>query len=121
MIETNLALICACLPGCKLPLAYLFPAQFSSSAATTEPRAPALDEEKAAPAAPRARPASRPLSRPPAVSKKVGKSPLSRSAVWEEDEKGLGDLAPPPTINPDRTHRRSSMFRDAYVWLNTMV
>ena len=29
MIEENLAIICACLPVCRLPLAYLFPTHFS--------------------------------------------------------------------------------------------
>lgn len=31
MIEENLAIICACLPVCRLPLAYAFPAYFSST------------------------------------------------------------------------------------------
>ncbi|KAK3341982.1 integral membrane protein [Lasiosphaeria hispida] len=31
MIEENLAIICACLPVCRLPLAYIFPTHFSSS------------------------------------------------------------------------------------------
>ncbi|KAK0630307.1 hypothetical protein B0T17DRAFT_488588 [Bombardia bombarda] len=31
MIEINMAIICACLPVCRLPLAYVFPAHFSSN------------------------------------------------------------------------------------------
>ncbi|KAK3329282.1 hypothetical protein B0H66DRAFT_579121 [Apodospora peruviana] len=31
MVEQNLAIICACLPVCRLPLAYAFPAYFSGS------------------------------------------------------------------------------------------
>ncbi|KAK0719256.1 hypothetical protein B0H67DRAFT_149527 [Lasiosphaeris hirsuta] len=31
MIEENLAIICACLPVCRLPLAYIFPTHFSLS------------------------------------------------------------------------------------------
>ncbi|KAK3393920.1 hypothetical protein B0H63DRAFT_30854 [Podospora didyma] len=30
MIEQNFAIICACLPVCRLPLSYIFPTQFSS-------------------------------------------------------------------------------------------
>lgn len=34
MIEMNLAIVCACLPTCRLPLAYAFPAYFSSTDST---------------------------------------------------------------------------------------
>ncbi|KAK1828907.1 integral membrane protein [Podospora conica] len=116
IIETNLALICACLPGCKLPLTYLFPAQFSgSSAATNESKAQAVDEE-----APEVTPFPRreaPRSRPGTANKKAGRSQLSISSTTNDNGKGLDDLPMPPRLNPDRTNRRSSMFRDAYVWL----
>ncbi|KAF7545136.1 hypothetical protein G7Z17_g9410 [Cylindrodendrum hubeiense] len=35
MVEENVAIICACLPMCRMPLAFLFPAVFASKAATS--------------------------------------------------------------------------------------
>ncbi|KAK7420458.1 hypothetical protein QQZ08_010372 [Neonectria magnoliae] len=35
MIEENVAIICACLPMCRMPLAFLFPAVFASKAASS--------------------------------------------------------------------------------------
>ena len=119
IIETNLALLCACLPGCKLPLAYLFPAQFSSSAVTSESKAQVVDEET-----PEVTPFPRreaPRSRPGTANRKSTYSAHGKSqpsfASFANANKGLDDLAPPRKLNPDRSNRRSSMFRDAYVWL----
>jgi hypothetical protein len=36
MIEMNVAIICACLPMCRLPLAYLFPATLGSTAKSSD-------------------------------------------------------------------------------------
>lgn len=42
MIEINLAIVCACLPVCRLPLAYAFPAYFSSTDSTKNQPAVAM-------------------------------------------------------------------------------
>ena len=46
MIEENLAIICACLPVCRLPLAYAFPAYFSSTDSTKGLAASSLNKDR---------------------------------------------------------------------------
>ncbi|KAK3937530.1 integral membrane protein [Diplogelasinospora grovesii] len=46
MIEENVAIICACLPVCRLPLAYLFPTQFSSTGSSSSKKSVGCDSSQ---------------------------------------------------------------------------
>ncbi|KAK3356460.1 integral membrane protein [Lasiosphaeria hispida] len=113
IIEANLAIICACLPVCKLPLGLVFPAQFPAKT-TIE-----LEAEYRESPAPRSQ--SGALNR---LSRFIGKKPAEtahdkETGVWDE-EKGDLDLPLPPSINPGNP-RRVSTIREAYVWLSTVI
>ncbi|KAK0702370.1 hypothetical protein B0H67DRAFT_500441 [Lasiosphaeris hirsuta] len=113
IIEANLAVICACLPVCKLPLGLVFPAQFPAKTAIE------LEAEYLESPPPRSQPGA--LNR---LSRFIGKKPAEtandkETGGWDE-EKGDLDLPLPPSINPNNP-RRVSTIREAYVWLSTVI
>lgn len=94
MIEMNVAIICACLPMCRLPLAYLFPATLGTAGKSTSDASeqsgaalsgcksrdgPRADEEKGARA---------PAVCVRAASEEIMLRPMSRRAPEEDAPAG---------------------------------
>ncbi|KAK0611021.1 hypothetical protein B0T14DRAFT_317483 [Immersiella caudata] len=115
VIETNLAILCGCIPVYRPLMAYLLPKQF----ATTSKIRPGDNRRNTLAVFSRSQVSLAPSAR----AKRASVMPHKAPGGWDHDsEKGLDDLPLPPGIkDPNAPPRRSSMLRDAYVWLNTVV
>jgi hypothetical protein len=111
IIEANLAILCGCLPVYRPLMAYIFPKQF----ATTSKIRPGDNRRNTLAVFSR--------SEVSLATRRASVMPHKAAGGWDHDsEKGLDDLPLPPGIrDPNAPPRRSSMLRDAYVWLNTVI
>ncbi|KAK5659235.1 hypothetical protein OQA88_1327 [Cercophora sp. LCS_1] len=110
IIEANLALICGCIPVYRPLLAPIFPAQFSRS--TIKP----ADNRRQtlAPTRSEVSLANRP--------RKTGINGSKAGGSEADLEKGFDDLPLPPFIkDPNGPPKRSSVIRDAYVWMTGVM
>lgn len=114
IIEANLAILCGCVPVFRPLLAPIFPSQFSRS--TIKPAdnrrhtlAPCRSETSLA----------RSITAKKLAGIRHSKAVDSRTDL---EKVAFEDLPPPPFVrDPNGPPRRSSMLRDAYVWLSTVV
>jgi hypothetical protein len=115
IIETNLAILCGCVPVYRPLMAYILPKQF----ATTSKIRPGDNRRNTLAVFSRSQVSLAPSAR----AKRASIMPHKAPGGWDHDsEKGLDDLPLPPGIkDPNAPPRRSSMLRDAYVWLNTVI
>lgn len=81
MIEENLAIICACLPVCRLPLAYAFPAYFSSTDSTKGLATSSLNKDRQSYAS--------------TFPANVHSSPVYNQDSPDQKEKAIFDTSPP--------------------------
>ncbi|KAK0648912.1 hypothetical protein B0T16DRAFT_123092 [Cercophora newfieldiana] len=120
VIETNLAILCGCVPVYRPLMAYIFPKQF----ATTSKIRPGDNRRNTLAVFSRSEVSLAPSARAKRMSR-ISIMPHRKPGGWDHDsEKGLDDLplpAPPGIRDPNAPPRRSSMLRDAYVWLNTVI
>jgi len=112
IIEANLAILCGCIPVYRPVLALILPQQF----AQTSKIRPGDNRRNTLAVFSRSEVSLAGAKRNTVVQPKAG-------GGWDVDsEKGLDDLPLPPRIrDPNAPNRRSSMLRDAYVWLNTVL
>jgi len=115
IIEANLAILCGCIPVYRPLMAYIFPKQF----ATTSKIRPGDNRRNTLAVFSRSEVSLATSAR----AKRASVMPHKAAGGWDCDsEKGLDDLPLPPGIrDPNAPPRRSSMLRDAYVWLNTVI
>ncbi|KAK1753389.1 putative PTH11-type G-protein coupled receptor protein [Echria macrotheca] len=114
VIEANLAIICGCVPVFRPLLAPIFPKQFEQS--TIKP----ADNRRHTLAVCRSETS---LARSITAKKLAGiRHSKAVDSTTDLEKMKFEDLPPPPFIrDPNGPPRRSSMLRDAYVWLSTVV
>ncbi|KAK3382091.1 integral membrane protein [Lasiosphaeria ovina] len=128
MIEENLAIICACLPVCRLPLSYIFPTHFSASSSSSSFSNPAarkhnsstdIDGSWSSSKAPGSRNSShgpiKPSQQPTwplqssarqhgaagtQLENDIVEIPPAQAAGWPSDEEGLTVRQPPRIAAP---------------------
>jgi hypothetical protein len=115
VIEANLAILCGCLPVYRPLMALILPNQF----ATTSKIRPGDNRRNTLAVFSRSEVSLATSAR----AKRASVMPHKAAGGWDHDsEKGLDDLPLPSGIrDPNAPPRRSSMLRDAYVWLNTVI
>lgn len=118
VIEANLAILCGCIPVYRPLMAYIFPKQFAS----TSKIRPGDNRRNTLAAFSRSEVSLAPSARAKRFTQ-TSVAPHRKPGGWDADsEKGLDGLPLPPGIkDPNAPPRRSSMLRDAYVWLNTVI
>jgi hypothetical protein len=110
IIEANLAIICACVPVFRPLLADIFPGQFSRS--TIKP----ADNRRHTLAVRSETSLAGRLPGKKGTASKPGSTVDLEKGGWDED------LPLPPSLkDPNGAPRRSSMLREAYVWMSTIV
>lgn len=114
VIETNFAILCGCVPVLRPLLKPIFPSHFSQAVIKPADNrrhtlAPCRSETSLA----------RSITAKKLAGIRHSKAVDSRTDL---EKVPFEDLPPPPFVrDPNGPPRRSSMLRDAYVWLSTVV